>query len=169
MVKKNTTEPVSEVVETSNTGLVKKVENTTKKEVKKTKVKTEEKIELKKEELPKIIVDLHNDGLSTSKIGLILKEKYKIFNVKKFYGKTILAILNEKNIQPELPEDLSNLLRRAVKLLKHMKVNKKDTTSKRGYQITVSKIRRLAKYYKRIGKLPNNWNYSEEKAAILVK
>lgn len=127
-----------------------------------------------KKEIPKIdvikkIMELHNDGVSTSKIGLILRDEFKVHNVKKYSGKTINQILIENKLEAEIPEDLSDLLKRAVKLLKHMKINKKDQSSKLGYQRTVSKIRRLAKYYKRNSKLPKGWRYSEEQAAILVK
>jgi len=115
------------------------------------------------------IIELHNNGVPASKIGLILRNDFNIYSVKKYSRKTITQILRENNLEPELPEDLSNLLRKAVKLLKHMKENKKDMTSKLGYQKTVSKIRRLAKYYKRVGKLPIGWKYSDKQAAILVK
>jgi ribosomal protein S15P/S13E len=53
--------------------------------------------------------------------------------------------------------------------MKHMDSNTKDNTAKRGYQLTVSKIRRLAKYYKRNRKLPEDWRYTPEKAKLLVK
>jgi len=169
---KNTTKPGSEAKENSKQGLKKEVSQ--KVEIPK-EVSAQEKEDAKKETKPqkvdviKKIIELHNDGFSTSKIGLILKSEYKIYNVKKYCGKTITQILEENKLVQEIPEDLSNLLKRAVKLIRHMKANKKDMTSKYGYQRTVSKIRRLAKYYKRVGKLPKGWAYSEEQAAILVK
>lgn len=139
------------------------------------KLKTQQEVvEKKATQVPKIdltkkIIELHNDGLTTSKIGLILRSEYKILNVKKYCGKTITLILDENKLTQEIPEDLSALLKRAVKLIKHMKSNTKDMTSKYGYQKTVSKIRRLSKYYKRTRKLPKGWIYSEEQASILVK
>jgi small subunit ribosomal protein S15 len=72
-------------------------------------------------------------------------------------------------LRPELPEDLGNLIRSAVKELKHLQNNKADITGKRGYQLTVSKIRRLAIYYKNRGLLPMDWKYSDEKAVLLVR
>lgn len=145
------------------------------------KTKTPEKTETHKErgkpekkatqkiDVVKTIVDLYHEGFTPSKIGLILRDKYKIFNVKKYTGKTISQILKEKGLEPEIPEDLSALLKKAVRLLKHMKVNKKDQTAKLGYTKTVSKIRALAKYYRRAGKLPKDWSYNAEQAVILVK
>jgi small subunit ribosomal protein S15 len=42
-------------------------------------------------------------------------------------------------------------------------------SSKRGMQLIESKIRRLAKYYKREGKLPEDWAYNLEQAKLLVR
>lgn len=139
------------------------------KENKKTKEPKEVKEPKVKIDVVKKIVELHNEGLPASKIGLILKNEYNIYNVKKYSGKSISEILKDNKLEPEIPEDLLDLLGRAVKLLKHMKTNKKDMTAKRGYQITVSKIRALSKYYKRINRLPKDWNYSDDKAIILMK
>jgi small subunit ribosomal protein S15 len=168
MVKNDIAKPVQDLENPK--GLETAVEH--KPEVKVEKVHKAEK-EIKKE-VPKIdvtkkIIELHNEGVPTSKIGLILRDEFKVLNVKKYFGKTINQILVENKLESEIPEDLSDLLKRAVKLLKHMKLNKSDQTSKLGYQRTVSKIRRLAKYYKRVNKLPKGWTYSEEQAAILVK
>ena len=52
---------------------------------------------------------------------------------------------------------------------RHMQTNKKDQTAKRGYTLTVSKIRRLTDYYHRTGKLDKAWRYTAETAALLVK
>lgn len=143
------------------------------KEIKKEPKKAKEVKEVKepkvKIDVAKKIVELHNDGLTASKIGLVLKNEFNIYNIKKYSGKSISEILKENKLQSDIPEDLMDLLKRAVKLLKHMKINKKDTTAKRGYQITVSKIRALSRYYKRTHKLPKDWNYSEDKAIILMK
>ncbi len=172
MIKKDTAKPVAEVKE-------KHIEE---KESQKQslEVKTEEKAVMPKSvaktqdkantsDIVKKIVELHNDGLTASKIGIILRDELKVKNVKKSTGKTILQILEDQKLAPEIPEDLSILLTNSVKLMKHMKTNKKDTSAKRGYQKTVSKIRRLAKYYKRTNKLPKNWNYTDDTAAMLVK
>ncbi len=42
-------------------------------------------------------------------------------------------------------------------------------SAKRGLMLTVSKIRALEKYYKKKGKLPMQWRYSAETAALLAK
>jgi small subunit ribosomal protein S15 len=128
-----------------------------------------EEITVNKDEVVKKIVELHNSGMTKSGIGLFLKDEFKIKSLSAFLDKQISQVLNENGIKEALPEDLKNLLERAVVLQKHMKNNKKDNTAKRGYQITVSKIRKLSKYYKNKNILPKDWLYSAKKAALLVK
>jgi len=166
MTRTNTTKPGQELENSEGLGMEEKPK-IKKEEIHKKEHKEEKAVP--KVDVTKKIIELHNDGIPTSKIGLILRSEYKIYNVKKYAGKTITKILSENKLENEIPEDLSDLLKRAVKLLKHMKINKSDMTSKLGYQRTVSKIRRLAKYYKAKGKLPAGWKYSDEQAAILVK
>lgn len=169
MVKKDTTKPVAEIKteekESQKQSLEVKTEEKT--VVPKFVAKIQDKVNTS--EIVKKIVDLHNDGMTASKIGIVLRDELKVKNVKKATGKTILQILEDQKLAPELPEDLSTLLTNSVKLMKHMKTNKKDTSAKRGYQKTVSRIRRLAKYYKRTNKLPKDWNYTDDTAAMLVK
>ena len=61
------------------------------------------------------------------------------------------------------------LLEKVVNLNKHMKRNPKDTSNKRGKQLVESKIRRLVKYYKEKGKIPDDWKYSIDKAEMLTQ
>ena len=62
-------------------------------------------------------------------------------------AKKITTILKEHNVTPNVPEDLTNLIVKALKLRKHLSVNKKDVHNKRSLNLTESKIRRLVKYY----------------------
>ncbi len=126
-------------------------------------------VEYKANEIIKIIIDLANTGLKKSQIGVILRDQYGIPNVKTLTGKKISAILDENNFKEELPEDLLNLIRKSVELQEHLTDHKKDFKAKRGYELTVSKIRRLAKYYAKKKKIPESWKYSEETAKLLVK
>ena len=41
--------------------------------------------------------------------------------------------------------------------------------TRRGLLLTESKIKRLTKYYKRIGKLPADWTYSRENIKLLLE
>jgi len=55
-----------------------------------------------------------------------------------------------------------------INLTKHIEQNKRDKTAKRGLIITESKIRRLVKYYRGVGRLPQNWRFVKEQAELLV-
>jgi small subunit ribosomal protein S15 len=126
-------------------------------------------VEYSPKEVEKLVVDLAKQGHSTAMIGLILRDQYGIPDVKAITGKKILAILKENGLAPSIPEDLSNLIRKALRVRRHLERNKKDMHNKVALVKIESKIKRLVKYYKREGVLPPEWRYSPEDAAILVK
>jgi len=129
-------------------------------------------VKYKKEEMEEIIVKLAKKGHSSSEIGLILRDHYGVpsVRVKELHNKERIAeIMRKHNAYPPLPEDMFNLLKKAVDLHAHMEKNRRDYTSKRGLEITESKIRRLAKYYKSRKEIPADWKYDIEKAKLLVK
>lgn len=115
------------------------------------------------------IIELARRGTPASLIGVILRDKYGIPLVKQVVGKSITQILKENKLAPSIPEDLANLIRRAVNLRKHLAIHKKDLHSKRGLQSIEAKIHRLSKYYRRTGVLPSNWKYRPETAHLLIK
>ncbi len=116
-------------------------------------------IQYKAEEIEALIVKLVKTGISQSQIGLTLRDTYGIPDVEKITGKKLGKILQEKELQPELPEDLHSLIKRAAQIKKHLETNKKDMHSKMGLQRTEYKIFRLMKYYKNTGRLPRDWKY----------
>jgi small subunit ribosomal protein S15 len=120
-------------------------------------------------ELEDIVVKLAKEGKSAADIGTILRDQYGVPSVRALSGKKILQILKERELASDLPEDMTNLLKNAVKLRAHLEGNKHDRYSKRGLELTESKIRRLAKYYKGKDILSEKWNYDPEKAKLLVK
>lgn len=122
----------------------------------------------KAKEIEMLVVKYAKEGVSPSKIGLFLRDEYGIPSVKLLTGKAIKQILQEKKLLPELPEDLMALMRKAVLIRKHLEENKKDTPGKRGLQLTESKLRRLAKYYKKTGDLPQEWKYDPERIKLYV-
>ncbi len=126
-------------------------------------------INYKPEEIKTLVVKLAKQELSTSEIGLTLRDVYGIPDVRMSTKQKITQILKEKNLSSKLPEDLQNLIRKVVKLQKHLTINKKDKFSKRGLQLTEAKIRRLIKYYKRNAKLPKDWKYDPARAELLVR
>ncbi|MFQ6107735.1 MAG: 30S ribosomal protein S15 [Thermoplasmata archaeon] len=126
-------------------------------------------VRLKPKEVEDLIVKYSKEGLSSALIGLRLRDQHGIPNVRLVTGKSITQILREKKLQPALPEDLANLMRKAVHLNAHMKSNPKDLHNKRGLQLIESKIRRIARYYIRTGVMPEGWKYSIETAELQVK
>ena len=172
MVEENSAKPVDSVVkkQTKQVKQFKPFKKVMKRfENKDKKAKNDAKPKITKKEIEDLIVKLYNDGKTQSEIGLILKQEYHILSVKKEINMTILEVLKKHKLNPSLPEDLKFLLKKAVALIKHRNKNNHDMTAKRGIQLTVSKIRRLSKYYKKKGILPKDWKYTEEKAALLVK
>ena len=116
-----------------------------------------------------LIVKMAKDGYTSARIGLALRDQYGIPDVKLLTGKCITEIMKEKGVAPVLPEDLSSLMRRAIALNVHVKLNKGDHSNRRGLQLIESKIRRLEHYYKARGVLPADWKYSLKTAEIMLK
>jgi len=118
--------------------------------------------------IEKVIVDLKKEGYSSSRIGLVLRDQYGVPNVKLVMGKRIDQIIQDNGLQSDIPEDLRNLMMKALGLRKHLVENKNDLHNKRQLQLTESKVRRLVKYYVSSGRLPGGWSYKPETAEILL-
>jgi len=124
--------------------------------------------DVSKEELEKTIMKLHDTGMSPSRIGLTLRDQYGVPNAKLVLGKSITGFLRDNNALADIPEDLTNLMRKALHVRKHLKANKRDVHNKRALQLTENKIRRMVKYYHDSGRLAPEWTYSPETAEILI-
>ncbi|MBD3312031.1 30S ribosomal protein S15 [archaeon] len=122
-----------------------------------------------KKKVKDLVVELKKKGYPNSRIGIILRDSYGIPSVKTATGKKIGKIVEEHELSPKFPEDLMNLMKRAVGLKKHLDKNNHDIHNKRNLQLIESKIHRLVKYYRRVNKLPEKWAYSYEKAKLLVE
>jgi small subunit ribosomal protein S15 len=59
-------------------------------------------------------------------------------------------------------------VRKALNIRKHLESNHKDLEAKKGLNRTESKIYRLIKYYKKKGKLAQDFRYSPESIRTLV-
>lgn len=123
----------------------------------------------KPKEVEMLIVKYAKEGKPSSQIGLILRDSYGIPDVRKLLKKKITKVLEEKNLLKELPDDLLALITKDVGIIKHRAANKQDMTSKRGQQLTESKIKRLVKYYKKSGKLAEDWKYDPKKAGMFLE
>lgn len=119
--------------------------------------KKSEKIEKKKiskEEMEKEIISMGKKEMTPAKIGLVLQKEYGIKSSKK-----IQKILDDAGVKSKIPEDLNNLLKNAAKLRGHLTKNKMDKVAERGLQITLAKIIKLTKYYKKKKVLNKDWDY----------
>jgi small subunit ribosomal protein S15 len=118
------------------------------------------------------VVELAEQGHDPSQIGMKLRDEgvqgTPIPDVKLATGKKLTEILDEHDAAPDIPEDLYNLLERAVRLREHMDENPGDAQNKRALQNTESKIRRLMNYY-RGDELDAEFTYTYERAKELTE
>lgn len=121
------------------------------------------------EEIEELIVKLANKGMNSAQIGVILRDQYAVPSVKLALDKKITEVMEENGFEPKIPEDLVNLMKKAINLNEHLKENPKDTSNRRGLQLVESKIRRLVDYYKQEGVLPQEWKYSLKTAELLIE
>ncbi|MHC1602788.1 MAG: 30S ribosomal protein S15 [Methermicoccaceae archaeon] len=120
------------------------------------------------EEVERLVLKLWADGKSTSEIGIVLRDQYGVPDVALACGKKILKIVESAGHAPSIPEDIGKLIEKAVRLRKHIGNNKKDVHNGHSLHLCESKIRRLAHYYRREGRLPRDWMYSPETAEMLI-
>ncbi|PTD94436.1 30S ribosomal protein S15 [archaeon SCG-AAA382B04] len=125
-------------------------------------------VDMEPSEVEDLVLELKEEGNSISEIGMIIRDQYAIPNVKKITGKKIHKILEENEMEPTIPEDLRNLIKNARDLRDHLEENPNDNSCKRGLQITESKVRKLANYYKEKGRLDKDWKYRPEEADLLL-
>ncbi len=124
--------------------------------------------DMTKEELEKHILRLHEGGMSPTMIGLTLRDQCGVPKVKQIIGKKLTKFLNESAEVSDIPEDIANLMRKAIRMRKHMVGNHHDVHNMRWLNLTENKIRRLAKYYRRSGKLSADWKYDPKTAEMLI-
>ncbi len=119
---------------------------------------------------PKEIVDLvvkyGKDGVPMSQIGIRMRDQHAIPLVKPIVKKSIKKILEENGVRPEMPEDLNNIVKKALNLQRHLKTNNSDNRNVRSLELIEAKVHRISTYYKRIGALPQNWKYKSVVAQL---
>ena len=125
-------------------------------------------VELSSEEVENEVVKLAKKGFSQSLIGVKLRDSHGVPLVKVVTGKSINQIFKEHDIEAPLPEDLTNLVKKALNLRKHLETNHKDIESRKGLQRTESKIYRLIKYYKSKKVMEADFKYDPEKIRTTV-
>ena len=110
-------------------------------------------------EIEDLVIKYTKDGLTPSQIGIKLRDQHAIPLVKPIINKTISDILDQNDLKSEIPEDLNNIVTKAVGLQKHLKSNKNDRRNIRSLELIEAKVHRLSMYYKKIGRIPKNWKY----------
>ena len=126
-------------------------------------------IRYKPKEVELLIAKLAKEGKTSSQIGIALRDTYGIPSVSALCGKSITAMLKEKKMLPEIPEDLVALFRRYAAVKKHLETNKHDETAARGLSLAESKINRLVKYYKRSGRIQETWKFDPERTGFFAE
>jgi len=110
-------------------------------------------------DVEEVIIKYAKEDLAASQIGIKLRDQHSIPLVKPVIKKTITRVLEENDLKPELPEDLNNIVMKAIGLQKHLKINKKDNRNRRSLELIEANVHRLSVYYKKIGRIPKNWKY----------
>ncbi len=121
------------------------------------------------DEVEELIIELGREGKQSAHIGTILRDQHAVPDVKAVTGKKITDILDEEDLLPPVPEDLANLMARALNLREHLRDHPKDKENKRGLQQLEANIRSLAKYYREKEALPYDWKYDERTAQMVVE
>ena len=93
-----------------------------------------------------IIIKLAKQGLTSEKIGLILRDTYGIPTTK-LYGKKINQVLKENKLYEDAT--LKNLEKKQEILQRHIGKNNQDKKSKRALGITKAKIIKIKNYNKK--------------------
>ena len=117
-------------------------------------------------EIEEIITKYGKEGLTSSQIGIKLRDQHAIPLAKPIINKGITQVLDENNLKSDLPEDLANIVNKSVGLQKHLKNNKSDRKNVRSLELIEAKVHRLQVYYKKIGRIPKNWKYKSVVAQL---
>lgn len=110
-------------------------------------------------EIEDLVAKYAKEGLKPSEIGVKLRDQYAIPLTRQIVKKSIVEILEEKGVKPDMPEDLNNLVTKALGLQKHLKANKSDRRNVRSLELLEAKVHRLSSYYKMINRIPKTWKY----------
>ena len=102
-------------------------------------------------------------------IGTILRDQHAVPDVRLVTGERISETLLRNGVGRKYPEDMMNLMRQALRMIDHLTTNHKDLHNRRQLELTESRIRRLAKYYRGTGKLDSDWAYKRDQLRLMVE
>ena len=123
-------------------------------------------VKMESKEIEELIIKYAKDGMTSSMIGIKLRDQHAIPLVKPILNKTVSQGLKENKLTPEIPEDLNNIVMKAVNLQKHLKDNKSDSRNVRSLELVEAKVHRLSTHYKKKGILPKKWKYKSVVAQL---
>ena len=118
------------------------------------------------EEIEGLIIKYAKEGMTTSQIGMKLRDQHAIPLVKPIINKGIKEVLIENKLNPEIPEDLNNIVMKAVNLQKHLKENRSDNRNTRALELVEAKVHRLSTHYKKTGEIDQKWKYKSVVAQL---
>ena len=118
------------------------------------------------EEIEGLIIKYAKEGMTSSQIGLKLRDQHAIPLVKPIINKSITDVLKENKLNPEIPEDLNNIVMKAVNLQKHLKENRSDNRNTRALELVEAKVHRLSTHYKKNGDIDQKWKYKSVVAQL---
>ena len=116
-----------------------------------------------------LILKLSEEGHPTAMIGTILRDQHAVPDVRLVTGERISETLLRNGVGGKYPEDMMNLMRQALRMIDHLNTNHKDLHNRRQLELTESRIRRLAKYYRGTGKLDSDWAYKRDQLRLMVE
>jgi small subunit ribosomal protein S15 len=122
-----------------------------------------------KKDVEDLIINLAQEGHSTAMIGTILRDRHAVPDVRLVTGERISQTLSRNGILSKYPEDMMNLMRKALNLIDHLSGNSKDLHNRRQLELCESKIRRLARYYRDTGRLDKDWVYKQDQLRLMVE
>ena len=116
-----------------------------------------------------LIIKYANEGYSSAKIGTLLRDIHAVPDVRLVMGERISQTLSRNDLESKYPEDMMNLMRKALSLIDHLSNNKKDLHNRRQLELCESRLRRLARYYVGTGRIPSTWAYKRDQLRLMVE
>jgi small subunit ribosomal protein S15 len=132
-------------------------------------MESEAKAKTDMKQLEEAITAYAKQGMKGALIGQRMKDKHGVGYLKPVLGRRLTVFLVEKGFKSELPSDMLDLMKKAVNMRKHLSANHRDVHGTTRLHRVESKIWRLGKYYRNSGRLPSDWKYDPEQAALIIK
>jgi ribosomal protein S15P/S13E len=92
--------------------------------------------------LSEIVIQQYQKHKNLSRVGLVLRDEYLIFNVKETYGKNLKCILLENWQNIFLDDCILQSAKKYFKLQNHQKKHRKDLHNKRILKLTENALLR---------------------------